>query len=97
MASPLESFRRAEPVTSEAMHPERRERAGYNVALGYLRGFLVVLVLAHHSVIAYIDLSLPQATSLLSRPQYWRAFMVIDREHWAGFGIFTGFNDTFFM
>jgi Acyltransferase family len=72
-------------------------RPGYNVALGYLRGFLVVLVLAHHSVLAYIDLGVPQAKSLLTQPQYWRAFMVIDHQHWAGFGLFTGFNDDFFM
>jgi hypothetical protein len=70
---------------------------GHNVALGYLRGFLVVLVLAHHSVLAYIDILLPQAKSLLTQPAYWRAFMVIDHQHWAGFGVFTGFNDTFFM
>jgi len=72
-------------------------RPGYNVALGYLRGFLVVLVLAHHSVLAYIDSPPPQATSLLAQPQYWRAFMVVDHQHWVGFSLFTGFNDTFFM
>ena len=72
-------------------------RPGYNVALGYLRGFLVVLVLAHHSVLAYIDSPPPQATSLLAQPPYWRAFMVVDSHHWVGFSIFTGFNDDFFM
>ena len=72
-------------------------RPGYNVALGYLRGFLVVLVLAHHSVLAYIDSPPPQATSLLVQPPYWRAFMVVDPHHWLGFSIFTGFNDDFFM
>src|ERR1700688_768967 len=72
-------------------------RPGYNVALGYLRGFLVVLVLAHHSVLAYIDSPPPQATSLLAQPPYWRAFMVVDQQHWVGFSLFTGFNDTFFM
>jgi hypothetical protein len=72
-------------------------RPGYNMALGYLRGFLVVLVLAHHSVLAYIDGAPPQATSLLIQPPYWRAFMVVDHQHWAGFGLFTGFNDDFFM
>jgi hypothetical protein len=76
--------------------PDGVARPGYNVALGYLRGFLVVLVLAHHSVLAYID-GPPQATSLLAQPQYWRAFMVVDHQHWLGFGIFTGFNDDFFM
>ena len=72
-------------------------RPGYNVALGYLRGFLVVLVLAHHSVLAYIDSPPPQATSLLAQPPYWRAFMVVNPHHWSGFSIFTGFNDDFFM
>jgi hypothetical protein len=72
-------------------------RPGYNVAIGYLRGFLVVLVLAHHSVLAYIDVPMTQARSLLAPPQYWRAFMVIDHQHWTGFGLFTGFNDDFFM
>lgn len=71
-------------------------RPAHNLALGYLRGFLVVLVLAHHSVLAYIDAA-PQAKSLLTPPFYWRAFMVVDHQHWAGFGLFTGFNDDFFM
>jgi len=71
-------------------------RPAHNLALGYLRGFLVVLVLAHHSVLAYIDAA-PQAKSLLTPPFYWRAFMVVDHQHWMGFGLFTGFNDDFFM
>ena len=71
-------------------------RPAHNLALGYLRGFLVVLVLAHHSVLAYIGAA-PQAKSLLTPPFYWRAFMVVDHQHWAGFGLFTGFNDDFFM
>jgi Acyltransferase family len=72
-------------------------RPAHNIAIGYLRGFLVVLVLAHHSVLAYIDSPPPQATSLLTRPYYWRAFMVVDPHHWVGFSLFTGFNDDFFM
>jgi hypothetical protein len=87
------------PVVTE--HNEVRAadvaRPGYNVALGYLRGFLVVLVMAHHSVLAYMDGSPPQATSLLAQPPYWRAFMVVDAHHWTGWSLFTGFNDDFFM
>jgi surface polysaccharide O-acyltransferase-like enzyme len=83
-----------------AQQSERQDagvvRPAHNVALGYLRGFLVVLVLAHHSVLAYID-GPPQAKSLLVQPPYWRAFMVVDSQHWTGFGLFTGFNDDFFM
>jgi hypothetical protein len=84
-----------------AQHDEMRDaafaRPAHNLALGYLRGFLVVLVLAHHSVLAYVDSPFPQATSLLAQPRYWRAFMVVDPRHWVGFGLFTGFNDDFFM
>ena len=57
----------------------------------------MVLVLAHHSVLAYIDGAPPQATSLLAQPRYWRAFMIVDHQHWTGFSLFTGFNDDFFM
>jgi len=77
-------------------HAANVVRPARNLALGYLRGFLVVLVLAHHSVLAYIDAP-PQATSLLTPPFYWRAFMVVDHQHWTGFSLFTGFNDDFFM
>jgi Acyltransferase family len=84
-----------------AKHDETRDagvvRPARNVAIGYLRGFLVVLVLAHHSVLAYMDGAPPQATSLLAQPPYWRAFMVVDSHHWVGFSLFTGFNDDFFM
>ena len=84
-----------------ARHDEKGDagvmRPAHNVALGYLRGFLVVLVLAHHSVLAYIDSPPPQAKSLLTQPPYWRAFMVVDPHHWVGFSLFTGFNDDFFM
>ena len=86
-----ESFEQAHSQPGDVARP------GYNLALGYLRGFLVVLVLAHHSVLAYIDGAPPQATSLLAQPYYWRAFMVVDHQQWTGFSLFTGFNDDFFM
>ncbi len=88
---------KADSVAHDSMHSRNVARPGYNVALGYLRGFLVVLVLAHHSVLAYIDVPLLPATSLMTRPLLWRAFPVLDHQHWAGFGLFTGFNDDFFM
>ena len=56
-----------------------------------------MLVLAHHSVLAYIDGAPPQATANLAQPQYWRAFMVVDHHQWTGFSLFTVFNDDFFM
>jgi hypothetical protein len=82
----------------DVLSREGRPARSYNVALGYLRAFLVVLVLAHHSVLAYVNMGLPPLRSLDSVPQWWRAFPVVDRSHyWTGWSLFTGFNDGFFM
>jgi hypothetical protein len=71
---------------------------GYNVAIGYLRGVLVVLVLAHHSAVAYF-LGVPTSRApLLKTPMLWRAFPVVDpHSHSALLTLFVSFNDTFFM
>src|SRR5487761_610432 len=81
-----------------SIQSESTARPTHNLALGYLRGFLVVLVLAHHSVLAYIASPPPLPGSLLDPVRWWRAFPVIDpNAHWTGFSLFTGFNDDFFM
>jgi hypothetical protein len=97
MASSEAARFEAQAIAPSNIQPAAVIRTGHNVALGYLRGFLVVLVLAHHSVIAYVGLTLPQSKSFAKPPFYWRAFPVIDHAHWAGFGLFTAFNDDFFM
>ena len=96
MASSGAALIRPANAKHDEVHAANVVRPARNFALGYLRGFLVVLVLAHHSVLAYIDAP-PQATSLLTPPFYWRAFMVVDHQHWTGFSLFAGFNDDFFM
>ena len=68
-----------------------------NPALDYLRAFLVLLVLAHHSALAYMPFAPPPPTSLLRQPRWWQAFAVVDSHRWIGFAAFVGFNDVFFM
>jgi len=71
---------------------------GYNVAIGYLRGFLVILVLAHHSAVAYFW-GVPTSRAPCPQiPMLWRAFPVVDpHAHSALLTLFVSFNDTFFM
>jgi peptidoglycan/LPS O-acetylase OafA/YrhL len=92
------AFPTAEPVHNSALlipqHPSVKQ---YNYAAGYLRAFLTVLVLAHHAVLAYISFAPPPPRSLLTEPQWWLAFPVVDSHRWAGFDLLVGFNDTFFM
>ncbi|MFL6463394.1 MAG: acyltransferase family protein [Bryobacteraceae bacterium] len=76
---------------------QRQSTPPYNFAAGYLRAFLTVLVLAHHAVLAYISFAPPPSRSLLTQPQWWLAFPVVDSHRWAGFDLLVGFNDVFFM
>jgi len=70
---------------------------GDNVAVGTLRAGVTVLVLAHHAVLAYHPMAPAPPTSLLVEPRWWGAFPVVDSQRWAGFALFTWFNDIFFM
>ena len=72
-------------------------RAAYNVAMGYLRALVTVLVVLHHAVLAYIVEAPDAPASLLTAPRLWRAFPVVDSHRWPGFGLLVGYNDTFFM
>jgi peptidoglycan/LPS O-acetylase OafA/YrhL len=69
----------------------------YNVAIGYLRAFVTVLVLAHHAVLAYHPYAPPAPAALSAQPRWWKAFPIVDSQRWPGFALFVGFNETFFM
>jgi len=87
----------AEPIAAPILKPVAAPQATYSLAIGYLRGFVTVLVLAHHAVLAYHPYAPPPAASLLTPPRLWGAFPVVDNQKWPGFSLFVGFNDTFFM
>lgn len=71
---------------------------GYNLAVGYLRAFVTLLVVAHHAALAYCPFAPRSApASLEAKPLWWLAFPVVDSHRWIGFGLFVGFNDIFFM
>ncbi len=71
--------------------------AQYNVAIGYLRAFITVLVVAHHAALAYHPFAPPSPATLVAQPRWWQAFPVVDSQRWSGFGWLVGFNDVFFM
>lgn len=69
-----------------------------NVPIGYLRAFVTVLVVAHHSVIAYLpDVPAPTAAAWASKNMIWTAFPIVDSQREPIFGLITGINDIFFM
>ncbi|HLN00610.1 MAG TPA: acyltransferase [Bryobacteraceae bacterium] len=84
-------------ATEQLVAPTQPEKAAhYNVAIGYLRAFVTVLVVAHHAVLAYFQYA-PPPMPFTAEPRLWRAFPVVDSARWPGFTLFVGFNDIFFM
>ena len=73
------------------------KEADYNISVGYLRAFITVMVVAHHAVLAYDPFAPAPPASLFAQPRWWQAFPVVDPARWGGFGLFTSFNDIFFM
>src|ERR1700730_7394415 len=72
-----------------------RPRASW--ALDNLRGFVILLVLSFHSVLAYLDF-LPASPFPFDDPPYlWRAFPVVDHQRWFGFDLFCAWQDVFLM
>jgi hypothetical protein len=63
-----------------------------DASFDYLRAFIVLLVLLHHSVLAYAVMWPPQPTTftIFFAP-------IVDPQRWAGFDVIAIFNDTFFM
>jgi len=88
----------APPATATSGVTSTHALAGsYNLAIGYLRAFITLLVLAHHAVLAYHPYAPPPPATLVTQPRWWQAFPVVDSQRWSGFSVFVGFNDIFFM
>lgn len=79
-------------MTNPASNPTQHYNAGRILWIDYLRSFITVLVVAHHSTLAYTTFARynPHAYILSTHP-------IIDSKRWIGLDIFENFNDVFFM
>ena len=79
-------------VSKQAVGQVDTLRAERNVAFDYLRSFGVLLVLLHHTVLAYVTFG------FLNPPDPMATFSpIVDGSKWAGFDRIALVNDTFFM
>jgi glucans biosynthesis protein C len=63
-----------------------------NVWIDYLRSFLTVLVVAHHSSLAYTTFANFDTKTYINSTN-----PIVDNSRWIGMDIFENFNDIFFM
>src|SRR5690348_15819678 len=68
-----------------------------SLALSNLRGFAILMVVAFHSCIAYLN-SQPDAALPFDIPPYgWRANPIVDGARWLGFDLFCAFQYSYLM
>ncbi|HEY7300946.1 MAG TPA: acyltransferase family protein [Xanthobacteraceae bacterium] len=82
-----------------APHPPSREPSliKSSTALSNLRAVVILIVLAFHSMLAYLG-SAPQSTPSFDVPPYgWKSFPIVDTQRWFGFDLFCAWNDVYLM
>jgi peptidoglycan/LPS O-acetylase OafA/YrhL len=68
-----------------------------SIALSNLRAVVILIVLAFHSVLAYLA-SLPaEAYRFDTAPYRWQAIPIVDSERWFGFDLFCAWQDISLM
>jgi glucans biosynthesis protein C len=68
-----------------------------SLALNNLRGIVILLVLAFHSVLAYLGSLGPSAFPFDEAPYQWRAFPIVDSHRFYGFDAFCAWQDVYLM
>ena len=68
-----------------------------SLALDNLRAVVILIVLAFHSVLAYVQ-SIPRSTAGFNDlPYQWRSFPILDSHRWFGFDLFCAWQDVYLM
>lgn len=68
-----------------------------SLALDNLRGVVILIVLAFHSVLAYIRWNPTTAGAFDSLPYNWRSFPIVDSDRFFGFDLFCAWQDVYLM
>src|SRR6201996_7498160 len=69
-----------------------------SLALHNLRAVVILVVLAFHAVLAYVQFIPAERATAFNQPPYlWRAFPVADTHHWFGFDLFCAWQDVYLM
>jgi glucans biosynthesis protein C len=68
-----------------------------SLALANLRGFVIVVVLAFHSVLAYLSYAPAAARPFNDPPYRWLSFPIVDSERWFGFDLFCALQDLYLI
>ncbi len=68
-----------------------------SVALRNLRGFVILIVVAFHSFLAYLGSQSSSPVPFDSPPYHWKAIPITDNERWFGFDLFCASQYVYLM
>jgi hypothetical protein len=68
-----------------------------SLALANLRAIVILVVLAFHSVLAYLGSITASGVGFDDPPFQWRAFPIVDGRRWFGFDLFCAWQDVHLM
>jgi glucan biosynthesis protein C len=69
-----------------------------SLALHNLRAVVILVVLAFHAVLAYVQFIPAERATAFDQPPYlWRAFPIADPHRWFGFDLFCAWQDVYLM
>ncbi|MGA7789394.1 MAG: acyltransferase [Xanthobacteraceae bacterium] len=74
-----------------------RPNSRTSVALANLRGVVILIVLAFHSMLAYLEWSPGNGSGFDSPPYGWRAFPIVDPHRFFGFDLICAWQDVYLM
>jgi hypothetical protein len=76
---------------------EKISDAASSLALRNLRGLVILILLAFHSVLPYLRYARSSAVPFDQPPYEWRAFPIVDSQRWFGFDLFCAWQDVYLM
>src|SRR5208282_944725 len=68
-----------------------------SLALDNLRAVVILIVIAFHSVLAYVEWTPATSAGFDDPPSTWRAFPIVDSHRWFGFDLFCAWQDVYLM
>src|SRR6476660_3885497 len=68
-----------------------------SLALYNLRGFVILIVVAFHSSLAYLGSQPASAPPFDSPPYAWKAIPIVDSQRWFGFDLFCASQYVYLM
>jgi surface polysaccharide O-acyltransferase-like enzyme len=72
------------------------KRSGTSLALSNLRAVVILIVVAVHSVLAYLEYATP-SQQFDKAPYHWLVTPIVDTQRWLGFDLFCAWQDVYLM